>query len=175
MREIEHVVLNPDAHDCPFESDVGIPCGCDWHVDGGIRGYKLWLPIQKARRNQTNILVAPMSHAQRLCELAGEIANAHADAHANAADGGAQDGAQDGGAQDGAWQMTTDSNGARGWRLESGGELTARRRDRLALEAVGCTIHAEAGDLLLFFPGIYHRTQDVLDHRVSIIAEATHA
>ena len=168
MREIEHVVLDPDEHDCPFESELGIPCGCDWHVDGGIKGYKMWVPLRKLRRNHTNILVAPMDRSQQLCEIAGRL---HA---AERATGSAQS-LEANDVSHGTWQMTSDSDGSRGWRFESEGELTARDRDRRALEAVGCTIYAEPGDLLLFFPGIYHRTQDVEDHRVSIIAEATHS
>ena len=74
-----------------------------------------------------------------------------------------------------AWQMASDSDGERGWKFESSSELIARARDRRALEAIGCTIPADPGDLLLFFPGIYHRTQDLRHARVAIIAEATQA
>ena len=46
-------------------------------------------------------------------------------------------------------------------------------QQRLALEAVGCPMHMAVGDVLLFFPGVFHRTQDALNHRVALIAEAT--
>ena len=33
-------------------------------------------------------------------------------------------------------------------------------------------VAASTGDVLLFFPGVFHRTQDVQLHRVALIAEA---
>ena len=60
VREIEHVVLDPQQHDCPYKTAGSIPCGCDWHVDGGMRGYKLWVPLRKQALNLTNIVLAPM-------------------------------------------------------------------------------------------------------------------
>lgn len=166
VREIEHVVLDPEQHDCPFESDNGIPCGCDWHVDGGIRGYKLWgLLSKEGGRNRTNVVLAPMSHAHQLCEIAGEI-------HASQGGASPEEMVTE---VEGQWQMSSDSDGQQGWRFESNGELIARARDRTALEAIGCAIPTDPGDVVLFFPGIYHRTQDVSSYRVSLIAEATHA
>ena len=69
--------------------------------------------------------------------------------------------------------MATDSKGTKGWVREAADDVKARDRDRDALEAIGCTVEAAAGDMLLFFPGIFHRTQDVEHYRVSLIAEAT--
>ena len=141
--------------------------GCDWHVDGGIRGYKIWVPLSKEHgaRNRTNIVVAPMNHAQQLCEIADKLEASVAHTATATVHVGAK----------GEWQMASDSDGERGWKFESSSELIARARDRRALEAIGCTIPADPGDLLLFFPGIYHRTQDLSHARVAIIAEATQA
>ena len=49
----------------------------------------------------------------------------------------------------------------------------AKERDRAALEAIGCRMEARKGDLVFFFPGIFHRTQDVETYRISLIAEAS--
>ena len=164
MHEIEHVVINPAEHDYPFENDAKVTCGCDWHVDGGNRGYRLWVPLQKPPpANQTNIAVAPMNYAQQLCKLAGRLATQSE---------GAETAEMDTASREPVWQMQTDSVGTRGWVREAPDDLTARRRDRDALEAVGCTTAMSPGDLLLFFPGIFHRTQDAKNYRISMIADA---
>ena len=56
---------------------------------------------------------------------------------------------------------------------ESADYFTAKERDGRALEAIGCPVHMRPGDVLLFFPGIFHRTQDARHYRVALIAEAT--
>ena len=126
VREIEHVVLNPDDHDCPFIDDVlKIPCGCDWHVDGGMRGYKMWVPLEKKARSHTNIVLAPMNHAAQLCDLAGRLNASHTKAN------GEEDAAAEARALDTkpTWQMADDSKGStHGWVLEDPLEFRAKER-----------------------------------------------
>ena len=169
VREIEHVVLEPEEHDCPWGPELGIPCGCDWHVDGGIRGYKMWAPLQKEdkpdSRAQQNIVVAPLNNAQQLCELVERL-NATIGADTLAKEGVRAQPKDE-------WQLRTDADGTSGWSLEDGYEAHGRRSDKRALEAASCVVEADAGDVLLFFPGVFHRTQDVDGKRVAIIAEAT--
>ena len=146
VREVEHVVLNPDEnHDCPWPPNEGVPCGCDWHVDGGLRGFKIWATLGKdeaaAAAGHAGIVVAPMNYAQRLCEVAGRLNASMASA------GESNDQAE--------------ASGAR-----------ARTWDILALEGASCVVEAVPGDLLFFYPGVFHRSQDVAAHRVAIIAEA---
>ena len=43
--------------------------------------------------------------------------------------------------------------------------------DRL-LEAAGCLVEADEGDVLVFYPDVFHRTQDMAASRLAIIAEA---
>jgi hypothetical protein len=178
VREIEHVVLDPAQHDCPAGPDAaGVPCGCDWHCDGGIRGYKLWVPLQKESLNHTNILVAPLSHVRSLCEIAASLEDADEGKRPTAAAAKDAADADEAAASRGDEMVrinATDALTADGPRMESQGELHARERDTLALESVSCTITAAPGDLLLFFPGVYHRTQDVAAYRIAMIAEATH-
>ena len=79
---MEHVVIDPDQHDCPFNNGAdGAPCGCDWHCDGGMRGYKLWAPLRKhGAIEQTNVVVVPFDAAHELCEVAERLrAGAEAD------------------------------------------------------------------------------------------------
>ena len=167
VREIEHVVLDPEQHgNCESSSHPSIPCGCDWHVDGGVRGYKLWAPVQKESVNLTNILLVQMSDAQAFCELAGELhakaSGVHALEDATEAMGEMQ------------WNVHTDSKGAsQEWVHEPRGEVHARLRDQAALESIGCPVYTQPGDVVIFFPGIFHRTQDVLSYRISIIADAS--
>jgi hypothetical protein len=162
VREIEHVVLDPAEHDCPTGEEDGVPCGCDWHVDGGMRGFKLWLPLRKearpdAREHQ-NVVVAPLDEVQRLCDLVD-----HLNVNTNVAPLPPPEDRV---------EYHTDSNGTSGWVRSSGYEAESRKRDQRALQAVGCVVPAEPGDVLLWFPGVFHRTQDVAGHRVAIIAEA---
>lgn len=162
VREIEHVVLDPAEHDCPTGEEDGVPCGCDWHVDGGMRGFKLWLPLRKearpdAREHQ-NVVVAPLDEVQRLCDLVD-----HLNVNTNVAPLPPPEDRD---------EYHTDSNGTSGWVRSSGYEAESRKRDQRALQAVGCVVPAEPGDVLLWFPGVFHRTQDVAGHRVAIIAEA---
>ena len=51
-------------------------------------------------------------------------------------------------------------------------EMTARTRDIVALEGASCVVAARPGDVLFWYPGVYHRTQDVEARRVALIAEA---
>ena len=175
VREIEHVVINPDEHDCPYGTTDGIPCGCDWHVDGGMKGYKIWVPMSKEQlpnaREKTNVLVVPMDNAQRLCELAGRL-----NASAAAAESGS-DAASARVEEEHVWSQRDDSKfGTAGeWVLEEVADVKSKVSDRRALEAASCVVEADVGDLLLFYPGVYHRTQDAELHRVSFIAEATHS
>ena len=163
VREIEHVVLDPAEHDCPTGEEDGVPCGCDWHVDGGMRGFKLWLPLRKearpdAREHQ-NVVVAPLDEVQRLCDLVD-----HLSVSTNVAPRPPP--------LEDIVEYQTNSNGTSGWVRSSGYEVESRKRDQRALQAVGCVVPAEPGDVLLWFPGVFHRTQDVAGHRVAIIAEA---
>ena len=114
---------------------------------------------------------ASHSYAQQLCELAGRL-HAAETARAAASPEPSHPGAAAPLKPD-VWNMATDSKGTSGWVKEAADDLKARDRDRDALEAIGCTVAAAPGDLLLFFPGIFHRTQDVEHYRVSLIAEAT--
>lgn len=163
IREIETIVLDPKEHDCPWGEEDGVPCGCDWHVDGGMRGFKLWTPLEKEVRpdahEHQNIVVAPFNNVQQLCDLANSL-NASGSV-------GPREAPAD------VWEMRSDSDGSRGWRRDSGYEVESRKSDKRALQAASCIVATDPGDLLLFFPGIFHRTQDVDGHRVAIIAEAT--
>ena len=178
---MEHVVIDPDQHDCPFNNGAdGAPCGCDWHCDGGMRGYKLWAPLRKhGAVEQTNVVVVPFDAAHELCEVAerlrAEEAKRQEEEEANAVAKGGERRAVAAAADPPKpiWVQYSDSKGGSGWKLESPDYNTAKNRDSLALEAVGCPMHMAVGDVLLFFPGVFHRTQDALNHRVALIAEAT--
>ena len=129
----------------------------------------MWAPLQKEdkpdSRAQQNIVVAPLNNAQQLCELVERL-NATIGADTLAKEGVRAQPKDE-------WQLRTDADGTSGWSLEDGYEAHGRRSDKRALEAASCVVEADAGDVLLFFPGVFHRTQDVDGKRVAIIAEAT--
>ena len=112
-----------------------------------------------------------MDNAQRLCELAGRL-----NASAAAADSGS-DAAPQSVEEEHVWSQRDDSKfGTAGeWVLEEVADVKSKVSDGRALEAASCVVEADVGDLLLFYPGVYHRTQDAELHRVSFIAEATHS
>ena len=106
-----------------------------------------------------NVVVTPLNYAQQLCDLALAM-NSTMDVAPRKK-------------PEDVWEFQSDAKGFQGWKLESGYEAFARRSDACALEAASCVVASDPGDLLLLFPGVFHRTQDVGGHRVAIIAEAT--
>ena len=104
-------------------------------------------------------MVAPLDEVQRLCDLVD-----HLSVSTNVAPRPPP--------LEDIVEYQTNSNGTSGWVRSSGYEVESRKRDQRALQAVGCVVPAEPGDVLLWFPGVFHRTQDVAGHRVAIIAEA---
>ena len=51
-------------------------------------------------------------------------------------------------------------------------EDAAESLDDFALDVTSCLVEARPGDALLFAPGVFHKTQDLLVRRVAAIAEA---
>ena len=165
-------MLDPAAHDCPWgPSAAGIPCGCDWHVDGGLRGYKMWATLRKDASAEADghagIVIMPLNAARRLCEVAARL-----NATMAAGGGGTLAAAHLAGEDKRVMQHVSDANGHVGMREESTFDVTARELDAMALEGASCVIEAVPGDVLLFYPGVFHRSQDVAASRVAIIAEA---
>ena len=187
IREIEHVVLDPAQHDCPQNHSSLTPCGCDWHVDGGMRGYKVWSVLEKrgggALRNHTSLVAVTSSNAALMCKLtaqleasvsAGELLEpTDAEDLRMLEEAAAQRAGEHAGERGPLWHLTTDSDGSKaGWQQQDPAEVYARVRDKLALEASSCVLELEPGDGALLFPGTFHRTQDLEQYRVALIAEA---
>ena len=141
-------------------------CATDWHVDGGARGYNLWLLLHKSHavdakaedeidasvvRNYSNIKVVPYDNARALCSLAARL-NASMSASAR------QPGCLDGLDCPSADQPFDDD--------------ATNNMDEAALEAASCRVDADPGDALLLFPGVFHRTQDLRVDRVAMLTEA---
>ena len=204
IRTLEHVVLDPKMlGGCrpPGPRDLNpLPCGCDWHFDGGRRGYKLWSVLDKrggqALRRRSNIVIVPADHVQQLCDIAAELNASSSEPMVDDNDnaertrdemerrvevGSDEDYMRRVSAQydevrahsQARWIIrTSDPSGTARPEATDPDEYVARLRDNLALEAAGCVADIDEGDVLLFFPGTLHRTQDVEQHRTALIAEA---
>ncbi|KAL1510673.1 hypothetical protein AB1Y20_006970 [Prymnesium parvum] len=134
-------------------------CVGRWHIDpsaGCPRDSQLSLMLRRdANLSHANVVVAPESGLRAL--LAAALA-------ANASGGG-------GALRDGEAEELTArayASATSGSRAEQGGALPRRE---VALERVACTVVLQPGDLL-YFAGIYHRTQDSAAARVTLHATA---
>ena len=60
----------------------------------------------------------------------------------------------------------------RGFVQQSKAEKVSRERDTEALEAASCLVEARRGDVIVMFPQLFHRTQDVAASRLALLVEA---
>ena len=166
---LETTTLDPSvqASLCTHKESSWPTCGSDWHLDGGPRGYKLWLLLDRASTldarvarqlssagfgplgsvdEHSSIVVVPHDNADALCRRAQRLW------------------------VDGALAQTEEGQQEHLHRQPV--QIHAGLLDDEALEAAGCVVDARPGDALLFFPGIFHKTQDILAERISVLAEA---
>ena len=129
---------------------------------------RMWATFQPPSvPGHAGIVVVPMNYAQRLCEVAGRL---NASMAATAGDELGLNAAGTGNKK--ILQHQSDADGYLGMREDSSFEINAREFDRMALEGASCVVEAREGDVMLFYPGVFHRSQDVEAYRVAIIAEA---
>jgi hypothetical protein len=187
-------------------------CGTDWHVDGGLRGFKLWVLLRKdavlrpgfdwravgvdpasPAREHANLVIAPSSNLRGLCDLALELNRTGSWAEEEGSDRRGKSGRPKGGggaddctgvegvtdakqvvisASDQVGQCIYERAGELQQSLKQNSEIFSRERDKLALEAASCPVHADEGDMLLTFPDVFHRTQDIAASRLALLAEA---
>ena len=161
-------------------------CATDWHVDGGLRGYKLWSILKRERHLNTtfrwnrtgidprrsnakdhgNLIVAPTSNVRALCELAFEINRTRVAAETMETTARLEE--EDATGHDdrpmtGLGQLVSQASQCITSGLASilnrcaAGEVFSQLRDDLALEVAGCHVRAEVGDVLLLHPDVFHR------------------
>lgn len=68
--------------------------------------------------------------------------------------------------------FVTDAMGGNGPKDVEMGEVKAAVLDDEFLEVASCLVKARIGDVVLIFPDVFHRTQDVVVSRVAFIVEA---
>ena len=175
-------------------------CATDWHVDGGLRGYKLWTvvrrdarlrpdlnwrftgidPAARAAREHGNIVISTSSNLRALCELAFEVNRSMTAASVGTADGGNDElqgldrvterKVESSSSQKGQCIYERHNEHMASMRKDS--EVFSQERDELALEAAGCVVTADVGDVLLIGPDVFHRTQDMAASRLALLVEA---
>eukprot|EP00966_Prymnesium_polylepis_P314668 7271028-Prymnesium_polylepis.1 len=170
---------------CTKEMSTGgwASCATQWHIDGGRRTYKLWGLLSRAESvdgaalaraglsptaapaEHSNLVVAPFDHVQRLCDIALELNASYTGDRAAAAASIPRRGQT-------VHQFVTDASGGNGGRDEEQLEIFARVADEEVLEEVGCVLDVERGDVVLLFPDLFHRTQDLAVDRLAFNAEA---
>ena len=106
-----------------------------------------------------------MNHLQQLCDLALELNASYSGDRAADAAALPRRGQR-------VLQTVTDAAGGNGQREEEQTESFARERDSEVLEAASCVVRAERGDVLLLWPDLFHRTQNMAIDRVALNAEA---
>ncbi|KAL1530531.1 hypothetical protein AB1Y20_001432 [Prymnesium parvum] len=168
---------------CTFTDMSWAACGCQWHIDGGHRSYKLWGLLRKADvvdelafargsldqnsspADHSNIMVAPFDHLQTLCDLALELNSTFSgDRLAELAKLPR--------VNDVDIRGVTDASGDNGVRELRRVNTMASDLDQEVLEYASCQIRAQRGDVVLLFPDLFHRTQNMAVDRLAFIAEA---
>lgn len=182
MAGIEFLELDPEQQYRTCMKPDWMDCGCEWHVDGGHRGYKVWALLHKGAphpkvpaeyaaapaRDNANVAVAPMDHVQQICEIAINLNASLGEAHAEEL---AREIPKAGSTQ------TVRSSDAAGSALsgeiqEQLQETYARTKDQKVLNEASCVLDADPGDIFLFYPELFHRTQDIGMPRLAFIADA---